>query len=319
MKAMRVKWKNCALALSAAIIFFTLFSVAAHAQTPPNCPNGVELEVNAPQSTQGSLLRVEVHNTSSLTEVKGEWAGHEVSFWQDEADSSIRRALLGIDLGQEPGPQKFSLTAKSPSGESVSCSADVTVKDGHFVVEKLTVAQKFVEPSAEDEARAEKEGERLHEIYAARTPEKMWHGVFRFPLSGARRGSNFGSRRILNGETRSPHTGLDIHAAMGTPVHASQRGRVMLAEEFYYAGNAIVLDHGMGVYTFYCHLSEIDVKEGDVVEVGALIGRVGATGRVTGPHLHWGLEVNESRVNPLQILPALPPPKKKRPAAQSHP
>jgi murein DD-endopeptidase MepM/ murein hydrolase activator NlpD len=303
MNATRVKWRMCALALAAAIFFLTLVSVATYAQTPPSCPNAVELKISAPQSAQGSLLRIELHSSLSLTDVKGDWSGHEVSFWQDEADANIRRAFLGVDLEQEPGPGRLAITAKLQNGDNVTCSADVTVKAGHFVVEKLTVDQKFVEPSAEDEARAEKEGQRLHEIYAARTPKKMWSGVFRFPLSGARRGSNFGSRRILNGEARSPHTGLDIHAATGTPVHAAQRGRVALAEELYYAGNAIVLDHGMGVYTFYCHLSEIDVKEGDVVDAGAVIGRVGATGRVTGPHLHWGLEVNEARVNPLQILP----------------
>jgi murein DD-endopeptidase MepM/ murein hydrolase activator NlpD len=292
--------------------------ISTRAQALQDCPPNISLKFSPAQSLQGNLLQVELHSSAALTEVKGEWSGHQVSFWQDEADPNIRGALLGIDLAQEPGLGKFVVTEKLQSGEGVSCSAELTVKEGHFVVEKLTVDQRFVEPSPEDAARAEREGERLHEIYAARTPEKMWNGAFRFPLSGARRGSNFGSRRILNGETRSPHTGLDIHAATGTPVHASQRGRVMLADDLYYAGNAIVLDHGMGVYTFYCHLSEIDVKEGDVVDAGALIGRVGATGRVTGPHLHWGLEVNESRVNPLQILPPLPPPKKKRPTAQSH-
>ncbi len=261
-------------------------------------------------------MRIELHGSSSLEEVKGEWEGKEVSFWRDDADANVRGAYLGIDLEQAPGPGKFLLTAKLQNGEGVTCSADVTIRAGRFLIEKFTVDEKFVEPNKEDEERAEKEGQRLHEIYATRTPEKMWNGAFRFPLSGPRRGSNFGSRRILNGEARSPHSGLDIHAATGTPVHAAQRGRVMLAEELYYAGNAIVLDHGMGVYTFYCHLSKIDVKEGDVVDAGALIGLVGATGRVTGPHLHWGLEVNEARINPLQILPPLPPPRRPPSAAQ---
>ncbi len=302
--------------LPTAFVVLSLFPFALDAQTPPVCPAGLELKISATQSLQGSLMRIELRNASLLMEVKGEWAGHEVSFWQDGADANVRKAFLGVDLEQAPGPGKFTVTAKLQDGESVTCSADITVKAGHFVVEKLTVDQKFVEPSPEDAARAEKEGKRLQEIYATRTPEKFWTGDFRFPLSGPRRGTNFGSRRILNGEARSPHSGLDIHAPTGTPVHAAQRGRVALAEELYYAGNAIVLDHGMGVYTFYCHLSKIDVKEGDVVDAGALIGLVGATGRVTGPHLHWGLEVNEARLNPLQILPAQRLPKKPRPAAQ---
>jgi murein DD-endopeptidase MepM/ murein hydrolase activator NlpD len=318
MNATRAKLKKCVLAISLAFIFLSLFPIALQAQAPASqsCPAGLDLKVSAPQSSQGALLRIDLRNSSSLTEVKGDWAGHDVSFWQDDADANVRRAFLGVDLEQEPGPRKFVLNVILQNGEGVTCGADVTVKAGHFVVEKLTVDKKFVEPSAEDQARAEKESQRLHEIFAGRTPEKMWNGAFRFPLDGPRRGSNFGSRRVLNGEARSPHSGLDIHATTGTPVHAAQRGRVALAEELYFAGNAIVLDHGMGVYTFYGHLSEMDVKEGDVVDAGALIGRVGATGRVTGPHLHWGLEVNEARVNPLQILPPRPPPKKPRAASQ---
>jgi murein DD-endopeptidase MepM/ murein hydrolase activator NlpD len=305
MNATRSKWKKCAAGVPAAFFIFSLFSTAAHSQTLQSCPNGLELKISAPQSSQGTLLHVELRGSVTLADVKGTWAGHEVSFWQDDADANIHRAMLGIDLEQAPGPVTFAVTAKLQSGEGVSCSADIAIKAGHFAIEKLTVDQKFVEPSPEDAARAEKEGERLHAIYAMRSAEKLWNGNFRFPLEGPRRGTNFGSRRVLNGEVRSPHSGLDIHAPTGTPVHAAQRGRVMLAEELYFAGNTIVLDHGMGIYTFYCHLSKINVKEGDLVDGGTLIGLVGATGRVTGPHLHWALEVNESRVNPLQILSPL--------------
>jgi hypothetical protein len=301
-----------------AVFILSFFSAAIRAQTPSNCPSDLHLKISPPQSSQGTLLRVELRSGVPVSDLKGSWAGHEVSFWQDDVDANVHRAYLGIDLEQASGPGTFTLTAKMQDGESVACGAQVTVRAGHFVIEKLTVDQKFVEPSPEDAARAEKEGERLHAIYATRTAEKLWNGNFRFPVAGPRQGSNFGSRRVLNGEARSPHSGLDIHAGTGTPVHASQRGRVMLAEELYFAGNTVVLDHGMGIYTFYCHLSKINVKEGDLVDAGALIGLVGATGRVTGPHLHWGLEVNEARVNPLQILPPLPPAKKPQAAGQSH-
>ncbi len=306
------------MTLPAILFIIPVFSEAMHAQATQNCPDGLELKISAPQSSQGSLLRVELRSGAPLDDVKGSWAGHEVSFWEDDANANIHSAYLGIDLEQAPGPSKFALTAKMQSGESVSCSAGVTVRAGHFVVEKLTVDEKFVEPNPEDAARAKKEGERLHAIYATRSAEKLWNGDFRFPVAGPRQGSNFGSRRVLNGEARSPHSGLDIHAATGTPVRAAQRGRVVLAEELYFGGNTVVLDHGMGIYTSYMHLSRIDVREGDLVDAGTIIGLVGATGRVTGPHLHWGLEVNEARVNPLQILPPLPPPKKPQPAGQLH-
>ena len=298
----RTKWKNCVLIFSAQFLL-SVFPAALKAQVSAKCTDGLSLKLSAPESSQGTLLRVELGNSGDLKEVKGEWAGKDVSFWQDAAHANIRRAFLGVDLEQAPGTGKFVVTAKRENGESAGCTADVTVKAGHFVVEKLSVDEKFVQPNPEDEKRAERESQRLREIYATRTPEKYWNGAFRFPVAGPRQGTNFGTRRILNGEPRSPHSGLDIRASTGTPVHASQRGRVALAGPLYYAGNTVLLDHGMGIYTFYCHLSKIDVKEGEVVDAGALIGLVGATGRVTGPHLHWALEVNEARVNPLQILP----------------
>jgi murein DD-endopeptidase MepM/ murein hydrolase activator NlpD len=142
----------------------------------------------------------------------------------------------------------------------------------------------------------------MHEIYASSSHERFWTGKFRTPLDGVNTGHNFGRRRVLNGEKRSPHTGLDMPAKTGTPIHASQRGRVVLAENLYFAGNAVILDHGLGVYTFYCHMSAIKVAVGDTVDVGKVIGLVGATGRVTGPHLHWSLIVNGARINPLQIV-----------------
>jgi murein DD-endopeptidase MepM/ murein hydrolase activator NlpD len=306
----RAKWKRCAGILTAQLLL-SLFPVALKAQVSANCTGGLALKLSAPESSQGTLLRVEMDNAAGLAEVKGEWAGKEISFWPDEAHPDIRKSFLGVDLEQAPGIAKFAVTAKRENGETVGCTADVAIQAGHFVIEKLAVDEKFVQPNPEDQKRAEQEGKRLHEIYGGRTPEKYWNGAFRFPIAGPRQGTNFGSRRVFNGVARPPHSGLDIHAGTGTPVHAAQRGKVALAGNLYYAGNAVLLDHGMGVYTFYCHLSRINVKEGDLVDAGAVLGLVGATGRVTGPHLHWGLEVNEARVNPLQILPPIPAGKKK--------
>jgi len=145
----------------------------------------------------------------------------------------------------------------------------------------------------------------LRDIFGRVTPERLWGGKFRIPLDGVTTGSNFGRRRILNGNPGSPHGGVDLPGATGTPVHAAQRGRVVLAEELFFAGNTVVVDHGLGIYTFYGHLSEIDAKVGDDLEAGTVLGKVGATGRVTGPHLHWGLTVERARVNPLQLVTLL--------------
>jgi murein DD-endopeptidase MepM/ murein hydrolase activator NlpD len=280
-----------------------LLPIISKAQTPESCETRIGLRVSALQATQGKLLRIALRSSTALVDVKGEWEGRAVSFWQDDTEGKVHRAFVGIDLELPPGAHELKVVGHFANGEQVRCSTSVKVRAGRFAVEKLTVAPQFVEPSAGEQARAAKEGERMRAILAGRSAERMWKGAFRFPIDGPRTGGNFGRRRVLNGQSRSPHAGLDIPALTGTRVHATQRGRVALAEELFYAGNTVVVDHGLGVYTFYGHLSAIDVKEGDVVEAGTNLGRVGATGRVTGPHLHWGLTVNEARVNPLQILP----------------
>jgi murein DD-endopeptidase MepM/ murein hydrolase activator NlpD len=271
-----------------------------------DCGQGVELRLGANEERQGSLAMVRVTSKRPLQEVKGERNGNATPIWHATlsklADGDHWEGLLGIDLEQEVGEHEFELTEKESGQEPVVCRASVTVKDGKFATEKLNVAPQFVEPNPEQLARAQEESKRLHEIYATVTPEIVWKGQFRIPLTGAKTGGNFGKRRVLNGEPSSPHSGVDFPAPTGTPVHAAQRGRVVLAEPLYFSGNTVVVDHGMGIYTFYGHLSAIGVKVGDSVEAGAVLGKVGATGRVTGPHLHWGLEVNRARVNALDIV-----------------
>jgi murein DD-endopeptidase MepM/ murein hydrolase activator NlpD len=288
-----------------------LFAPAAKAnsavvQRKLRCGQGAELRLSSPESSQGSLLLVEMRSAKPFKEIKGEWAGKEVPFWRAETGAksrfSVYRALLGVDLEQAAGKYDFAVTADAQSGEKMGCSVGVTVKAGHFATESLQVEQQFVEPSPEQLQRAQEEQKKLREIFGRVTPERLWQGNFRIPLDGVTTGKNFGRRRILNGQPGSPHGGVDLPGTTGTPVHAAQRGHVVLAEELYFSGNTVLVDHGLGIYTFYGHLSEISVKVGDEVERGALLGKVGATGRVTGPHLHWGLTANKARVNPMQIV-----------------
>jgi len=209
---------------------------------------------------------------------------------------------VGVDLEKAAGTYELKVTGQTASGEKISCRAMVAVRKGRFATESLHVENEFVEPNPEQIKRADEERQRLREIFDRVTSERLWNGKFRVPLDGVSTGGNFGKRRILNGKPGSPHGGVDFPAITGTPVHAAQRGRVALAEELFFSGNTVVVDHGLGIYTFYGHLSEIDVKVGDDLETGAVLGKVGATGRVTGPHLHWGLTVERARVNPLQIV-----------------
>jgi murein DD-endopeptidase MepM/ murein hydrolase activator NlpD len=267
-----------------------------------DCGTQVELRLSSSAATQGSLLQAEVRSVSSLTKLTADWVGHTVPFWSDGTHENVRRALLGVDVERPSGQYELTVTGQLQSGQQVGCSARVSVTAGRLVVERLQVRRKFVELGSEDSKRAEREHQRLHELFARMTPDRLWQRSFRLPLAGVRTGGNFGRRRIINGQPRSPHTGIDFPAAVGTPVHAAQRGRVVLAEDLFFTGNSVVLDHGLGIYTFYGHLESISVAVGDLVAVGETLGRVGATGRATGPHLHWGLTVNEARVNPLQIV-----------------
>lgn len=270
----------------------------------------MELRLSSQASNQGGLLLAELRSEKPIKEPKGKWDGKEILFWSQKASGSpslsIFRGLLGIDLEHPAGKYEFIVTAETQSSENVSCTANVAVRAGHFAIENLQVAKQFVEPDSEQLKRAQEEQKRLREIFATVTPERLWQGTFRIPLDGVTSGKNFGKRRVLNGQPGSPHGGLDLPGATGTPVYAAQSGRVVLAEELFFSGNTVVMDHGLGMYTFYGHLSEISVRVGDEVSSGALLGKVGATGRVTGPHLHWGLTVNRARVDPLQIVKLLP-------------
>ncbi len=285
-----------------AVVCLTSLSMPGGARDSLACGKGVELRLSSSESSQGSLLLVEVHSASPLAELKAEWAGHTLPFWQDASHENARRALLGVDVELPADQYPLTLAAQLESGERVTCSALISIKAGRFAVERLHVGRQFVELSPKHLERAEQERQRLRELFARVTPERLWQGRFRLPVDGVHAAGNFGRRRVLNGQPETPHSGEDFPAAAGTPVHAAQRGRVVLAEELFFSGNTVVLDHGLGLYTFYGHLESIAVVVGDVAEIGARLGRVGATGRVTGPHLHWAVRLDEARVSPLQIV-----------------
>jgi len=271
------------------------------------CGAGITVRVWPLTVGQGSLVLVDVRSKDALSGVKGDWGGREVAFWEDVPASETRqldrwRGLLGVDLDKPVGTHDLTVFATRKDSDPVGCGAKVVVREGHYPTERLTVENQFVEPNEEQAARAKEDQARLRAVFDAVTPVKLWAGKFRQPLDGERNARNFGRRRVLNGKAGSPHGGVDFPAPTGTPVHAAQAGKVVIAEGMFFSGNTVVVDHGLGIYTFYGHLSEISVKVGDEVAVGSLLGKVGATGRATGPHLHWALSVNHARVNAMQIL-----------------
>ena len=285
-----------------AFVYLALFSIPGETRDSRVCGKDVELRLSSSESSQGSLLLVEVHSTSPLAELKAQWDGHTLLFWRENSQENVQRALLGVDLERPAGQYPLTVAAQLENRERVTCSAVVSVKAGRFAIERLRVRRQFVDLSPKNLERTARERQRLGELFARVTPERLWQGAFRVPVDGAQAAGNFGRRRVLNGRPGMPHNGEDFPAVAGAPVHAAQRGRVVLADELFFSGNTVVLDHGLGLYTFYGHLESIAVTVGEVVEVGTTLGRVGATGRATGAHLHWSVRANEARIKPLGIV-----------------
>jgi murein DD-endopeptidase MepM/ murein hydrolase activator NlpD len=175
------------------------------------------------------------------------------------------------------------------------------VKPRTFATRTLRVDPDFVNPPEALLARIDREAAFVRDVTARSGADRLWSEPFVRPVREPAN-SRFGTRSIFNGEVRRPHGGADFLSGAGTPVHAPNAGRVAAARDLFFTGNTVIIDHGMGVVSLLAHLSVLSVREGDVVEAGQVIGLVGATGRVTGPHLHWGVTVTGARVDPLSIL-----------------
>ena len=206
-------------------------------------------------------------------------------------------AVLGIALGASPG--EASVTVQREDG--ALSTLPYVVKPYHYREQRLSVAPGQVDLSKDDLARYERERTHLAEVVATFSEPLPATLLLRQPTPGPR-SSSFGLRRVFNGQSRNPHSGMDIAAAQGTPVAAPAAGRVIDTGNYFFNGNTIWLDHGAGLLTMYCHLSAINVKIGDEVTGGTVIGAVGATGRATGPHLHWAVSLNRAMVDPALFL-----------------
>jgi hypothetical protein len=243
------------------------------------------------------LIRVSAPDAASID---GEWLGRKLEFFRG-LDGHDWFALAGVDVDAPVGPSAIKITVLGASSGMRPLSRTVRVQSAHYHTSALTVAPEFVQPGpkalkqiADDQLRTEK-------AYAASAPRPLWKGNFRAPMD-APQSERFGTRRIFNGTLASNHKGLDFRAAPGTPVRASNSGVVVLAGPLYYAGNSVFIDHGMGIFTLYMHLSKMSVREGQHVVRGQKLGLSGATGRVTGPHLHWAVRWQGAYLDPAKLL-----------------
>jgi murein DD-endopeptidase MepM/ murein hydrolase activator NlpD len=212
----------------------------------------------------------------------------------------VYAGVVGIPLGSRPGPAEVKV-AWNAGAQMRSTSAAFVIRPGIYGEETLRVDPRHVRPSPQELERIQREQAELKKIYSSSSRSRLWQGEFKIPVPGEMNGP-FGTRRLFNGELQSQHTGVDFRAQNGDPVHAAGSGIVRLARDLFYSGNAVILDHGAGVFTSYSHLSRMEVRVGQHLETGMVVGLAGATGRATGPHLHWGVKVNSVSVNPLTFI-----------------
>jgi hypothetical protein len=279
--------------------------VSARAATPAQQPAPVTVRA----SVQGGLLYpgdlalVVVTTPRPTTAVDGTAFGRALRFWHsDTADDW--QGFVGIDLETRPGTYGVSVRAISPGGETVAHVVPLTVREKRFETRRLTVSSKFVDPPAAEADRIAREAELLASLFTQTGTDRLWRGPFVVPVPG-RATSSFGRLSVLNGTPRGRHQGADFAATVGTPVHAPNAGRVVLAQDLYFSGNTVVLDHGVGLFSLLAHMSRLAVTRGQMVAAGDTLGEAGATGRVTGPHVHWAVRLGEFSVNPMSLMAAV--------------
>jgi murein DD-endopeptidase MepM/ murein hydrolase activator NlpD len=271
------------------LIAFLLFTALA---LPAQAEGFITRLLNKP--VPGGVAVLDLGDAASAPKVR----------YQDKPVLTIREdgqrwiAIVGIPLTVKPGAQQLAVDGQPHSFQ---------VGAKHYREQRIRIKnQQQVTPNAANLKRIERElaeQTRAYQRFSARQPSNL---LFDRPVNGPL-SSPFGLRRFFNGEERNPHSGLDFAAGSGTPIKAPAAGEVILIGDYFFNGKTVFLDHGLGLISMFCHLSEIDVKLGDEIARGGPIGKVGATGRATGPHLHWNVSLNDARVDPAIFIGAFTP------------
>ena len=267
-----------------------LFPPAAQAETFFTCPDAI-------QPGQPFVLSV---TTDSISKVVVKWRGKDLPLPLYGENSQEGAIILAMPLDGKEKSMPLSVSFLE-NGKPAKQSFNLKVTPKDYPTQTLKVDSKFVDVSKTDSQRAEAERKRNSEVTARYTPERMWSLPFFRPVPGEL-SSLFGLRRVFNGQPRNPHRGLDFRAAQGDPIRAVADGVVALADDQFFAGNVVYIDHGLGLFSVYMHMSKTEVREGDKISRGQIIGQVGSTGRVTGPHLHLSLIVQGTGADPLPLL-----------------
>jgi murein DD-endopeptidase MepM/ murein hydrolase activator NlpD len=290
--------------LALTVLCFTGLHPAADAADNRLSPRPPEIVISAKKISNGSLLALQIvtrKTDSPFNAAKIIFQERVYPVYPHPVDPAHRNfGLISIPFRAAPGPAKLELTW-STGTENQSKTIPFDIVAGKYRIDMLTVDSGRVNPTPQNRQRAKKEARKIKRIYASGSMSRLWENDFQLPMN-SKITSLYGNKRLFNGQLKSYHNGIDFHAPIGTPVFAANAGDVRLAENLFYSGNAVIVDHGTGIFTIYAHLSRIDVFSGQKIQKGQQLGLTGATGRVNGPHLHWGVKVHDVAVNPLQFI-----------------
>jgi murein DD-endopeptidase MepM/ murein hydrolase activator NlpD len=257
----------------------------------------VTLTPAAVEAGSPELIQVDAADVASM---EGEWLGRKLEFFRGR-DGQAWFALAGVDVEAAAGPSTLKISLRRARGGAEEFSRAIEILPAHYRTGALTVAPQFVEPGPEALKQIAADKLLKEKIFGVSAAQPLWAASFQAPVE-AKPTDSFGTRRTFNGKLASIHKGMDFRAVSGTPVQAGNSGVVVLARPLYYEGNCVVIDHGLGLYTISMHLSRIDVREGQTVATGERVGLSGATGRVTGPHLHWAVRWQGAYLDPAKLL-----------------
>jgi len=296
----RLAWRCCSVLAVLAVCVVIDIALPGPQIVVAQEPIEMEVALVARATQPGEVVRVDVMCNCGDVAPRVSVLDRNISLALSP-DGSRWQGLIGIDLDVEPGEYPLVVSAphlRPPQAREMSLS----VEPKQFRTRTLQVAPQYVDPEPAVVDRIVREAAQLNGIYRIETP-RLWDQPFVSPLT-TQPSENFGSRSVFNGQPRSPHAGIDFGSPRGTVVTAPSPGKVVIADDLFFTGNTVVLDHGVGLYSIFAHFSALEVDNGDIVGLGDTLGRVGATGRVTGPHLHWSVRLSGARVDPMSLIKA---------------
>lgn len=292
--------KKCSSFIIYLLFFIVLISIDCPAAELSLESSLFSVKCRAEEFRPGEMFVFEIRPSSAgkIVSVKGSFLETAMEFYP-VGDSFI--ALFGVPAKISPGRYDAFVSAKLADGKEVGGGLEVMIRKRMFKISRLAVDPLYIEYTPENLKRIEQEKQILIALWKQATPEKLWDGLFIYPVASDLT-QEFAIKRIFQGEFRSFHSGIDLRAKDPVPVYAANRGKVVLTGDHFFSGNFVIIDHGRRLFTFYAHLSEIRVKAGESVKKGQEIALSGDTGRVTGPHLHWTIKINSVNIDPVSLV-----------------